>query len=154
MHRQFRITSCRAMAPAPLGDLLSPNTSRRRARKVVPKVTQISCNSASAGVLHPQYGHVPHWLSAQLIDPPWNLHLCLLGPCFMAQASQASAMLLLQDMPALVAARHNPDLKAKYEAFIGAGKPKKVALSALMRKLIILANTLIRQDRKWTQNTA
>jgi transposase len=57
-------------------------------------------------------------------------------------------------MPALVAARHNPDLKAKYEAFIGAGKPKKVALSALMRKLIILANTLIRQDRKWTQNTA
>jgi hypothetical protein len=97
MHRQFRITSCRAMAPAPLGGLLSPNTSRRRARKVVPKVTQISCNSASAGVLHPQYGHVPHWLSAQLIDPPWNLHLCLLGPCFMAQASQASAMLLLQD---------------------------------------------------------
>lgn len=60
----------------------------------------------------------------------------------------------LQDalyMPTLVAARHNPDLKAKYDAFVAAGKPKKVALSALMRKLIILANTLIKQDRIWVE---
>jgi transposase len=52
-------------------------------------------------------------------------------------------------MPALVAMRHNPDLKAKYTALIAAGKPAKVALVALMRKLIILVNTLIREDRKW-----
>jgi len=57
-------------------------------------------------------------------------------------------------MPALVAARHNPDLTIKYNALVAAGKPKKVALSALMRKLIILANTLIKQDRKWIKNNA
>jgi transposase len=59
---------------------------------------------------------------------------------------------LLRDalyMPALVAMRHNPDLKAKYTTLIKAGKPAKVALVALMRKLIILVNTLIREDRKW-----
>lgn len=55
-------------------------------------------------------------------------------------------------MPALVAARHNPDLTIKYNALVAAGKPKKVALSALMRKLIILANTLIKQDREWIEN--
>jgi len=64
---------------------------------------------------------------------------------------------LLRDslyMPALVAMRHNPDLKAKYTAFIAAGKPAKVALVALMRKLIILVNTLIRDDREWQKNRA
>ena len=37
-------------------------------------------------------------------------------------------------MPALVAARFNPDLKAKYQALLAAGKPAKVALTAIMRK--------------------
>lgn len=53
-------------------------------------------------------------------------------------------------MPALVAARFNPDLKAKYQALIAAGKPAKVALTAIMRKLIILANALLRDQRHWT----
>lgn len=62
---------------------------------------------------------------------------------------------LLRDalyMPALVAMRHNPDLKAKYAALIAVGKPAKVALIALMRKLIILVNTLIGDNREWEKN--
>ena len=57
-------------------------------------------------------------------------------------------------MPAIVAIRHNADLKAKYQSLIDAGKPAKVAIVAIMRKLLILANTLIRQDRKWQRITA
>lgn len=57
-------------------------------------------------------------------------------------------------MPALVAMRHNPDLKAKYQALIKAGKPPKVAITALMRKLIELANALIKADRNWIQKGA
>ena len=57
-------------------------------------------------------------------------------------------------MPARVAARFNPDLKAKYQAMIAAGKPPKVALTALMRKLIELANTLIHANRKWSPKAA
>ena len=53
-------------------------------------------------------------------------------------------------MPALVAAQHNPDLKRKYEALLAKGKPPKVALAAVMRKLLILANALVQQDRTWT----
>jgi len=52
-------------------------------------------------------------------------------------------------MPALVAARFNPDLRAKYEKLIAAGKPAKKAITAIMRKLIVIANALIRDNRKW-----
>jgi transposase len=52
-------------------------------------------------------------------------------------------------MPALVAMRFNPDLKAKYDQLIAAGKAPKVAITAIMRKLIVLANTMLRQGRKW-----
>ena len=57
-------------------------------------------------------------------------------------------------MPALVAIKHNPDLKAKYEALRLAGKPAKVAIVAVMRKLIEMANALVKADRTWTQKKA
>ena len=57
-------------------------------------------------------------------------------------------------MPALVAARFNPDMKAKYRQLIDAGKPAKVALTAVMRKLIVLANALLKANRSWTLNPA
>jgi transposase len=52
-------------------------------------------------------------------------------------------------MAALSAARRNPDLTAFYKRLRDAGKKPKVALVAVMRKLAILANTLIREDRLW-----
>ncbi len=53
-------------------------------------------------------------------------------------------------MPALVACRHNPMLKEFYTKLIKRGKPAKVAITAVMRKLITIANALIRDNRKWT----
>lgn len=47
-------------------------------------------------------------------------------------------------MPALVAARHNQTLRALYLRLIEKGKPKKVALTAVMRKLIIMLNAIIK----------
>lgn len=57
-------------------------------------------------------------------------------------------------MPALVAARYNPDLKAKYQSLIASGKPAKVAVVTLMRKLIVMANALIKADRLWVEKQA
>ena len=54
-------------------------------------------------------------------------------------------------MAALVATRFNADMKQKYQALIKNGKPPKVALTAIMRKLIILANALIKDNRTWTE---
>lgn len=47
-------------------------------------------------------------------------------------------------MAALSASRSNPLLKAFYQRLIAAGKPAKVALTALMRKLIVLMNHLLK----------
>jgi transposase len=52
-------------------------------------------------------------------------------------------------MAALSAARFNADLKRFYDRLIAHGKQPKVALTAVMRKLIALANTLVREDRLW-----
>ena len=52
-------------------------------------------------------------------------------------------------MPALVAIRFNRDLHDKYEQLLKAGKAKKVAITAIMRRIIILANTLLRERRDW-----
>lgn len=57
-------------------------------------------------------------------------------------------------MPALVAMRYNPDMKAKYEALRAAGKPAKVAIVAIMRKLIETANALVKADRVWVPKTS
>ncbi|MCX6834149.1 MAG: IS110 family transposase [candidate division Zixibacteria bacterium] len=46
-------------------------------------------------------------------------------------------------MPTLVGIRYNPVLKAKYQALIAKGKPKKVALVACMRKLLIIIHAIL-----------
>jgi len=53
-------------------------------------------------------------------------------------------------MAALSAVRFYPACKAKYDAMIKAGKLAKVALVAIMRKLLIVANALLRDKRLWT----
>ena len=57
-------------------------------------------------------------------------------------------------MPALVATRFNADLKAKYDQFIAAGKPAKLAITAIMRKLLVLANALLKAGRDWEPKLA
>lgn len=57
-------------------------------------------------------------------------------------------------MPALVAARYNPDLKAKYEQLVDAGEPAKIAITAVMRKLVVTANALLKDDRCWQKSQA
>ena len=47
-------------------------------------------------------------------------------------------------MAAVVAARFNPILRAFYQRLVAAGKPKKVALTAVMRKLVVLLNHLLK----------
>lgn len=52
-------------------------------------------------------------------------------------------------MAALVASRDNPVFKAEYQRHLAAGKPKKVALVALMRKLLVTLNAMLRTNTPW-----
>lgn len=52
-------------------------------------------------------------------------------------------------MAALSATRCNPVIGAFYKRLISAGKPKKVALVACMRKLLVILNAMIKDQRGW-----
>jgi transposase len=55
-------------------------------------------------------------------------------------------------MGALVATRRNPVIRAFYRRLLAAGKPKKVALIACMRKLLTILNAMMRTSTTWQQN--
>lgn len=52
-------------------------------------------------------------------------------------------------MGALVAIRHNPLIRAFYQRLLAAGKPKKLALVACMRKLLTILNAMLKHRTPW-----
>ena len=50
----------------------------------------------------------------------------------------------------MTAIRHNPVIEAFYGRLIAAGKPKKVAIVACMRKLLTILNAIVRDQAAWT----
>ena len=56
-------------------------------------------------------------------------------------------------MGALVASRHNPAIRDFYQRLLAAGKPKKVALVACMRKLLVILNAMLKHGSPWCEMT-
>lgn len=52
-------------------------------------------------------------------------------------------------MAALAATRHNPVIASFYRRLLAAGKPKKLALTACMRKLLTILNAMLRDGKPW-----
>ena len=52
-------------------------------------------------------------------------------------------------MAALVASRFNPVIRTFYQRLLAAGKPKKLALTACMRKLLTMLNAIVKTGRHW-----
>ena len=52
-------------------------------------------------------------------------------------------------MSALVGTRHNPVIKEFYTRLVAAGKPKKVALTACIRKLLTILNAMLKKNEAW-----
>ncbi len=57
-------------------------------------------------------------------------------------------------MAALVASRFNPVIRAFYQRLCEAGKPKKVALTACMRKLLTILNSMLKHNQPWNPDLA
>jgi transposase len=57
-------------------------------------------------------------------------------------------------MAALVATKRNAVIRAFYQRLLAAGKPKKLALVACMRKLLTILNVMVRTAQPWTIETA
>ncbi len=57
-------------------------------------------------------------------------------------------------MGTLAATRHNHVIREFYERLLAAGKPKKVALTACMRKLLLILNNMVRSGQYWREQSA
>lgn len=55
-------------------------------------------------------------------------------------------------MAMLCAIQHNPVMKDFYDRLVAQGKNKKVAITACMRKMMTILNTMIRNDQEWQMN--
>ena len=58
------------------------------------------------------------------------------------------------DMAALVATKRNAVIRVFYQRLLQAGKPKKLALVACMRKLLTILNTMVRTQQRWSATCA
>jgi transposase len=57
-------------------------------------------------------------------------------------------------MATLVATRRNPVIRAFYQRLLTAGKPKKLALTACMRKLLTILNAMVKRQARWATPAA
>ncbi|MCF6202953.1 MAG: IS110 family transposase [Methylococcaceae bacterium] len=57
-------------------------------------------------------------------------------------------------MAIMSAIQCNPVFKAKYEQLLATGKPKKLALIACVRKMIVILNSMVRDGAQWEANYA
>ena len=69
------------------------------------------------------------------------------------QGGRASVRAVLY-MAALVATKRNAVIRAFYQRLVTAGKPKKLALVACMRKLLTILNTMARTGEPWSPDYA
>ncbi|MFT5417078.1 MAG: transposase, partial [Gammaproteobacteria bacterium] len=57
-------------------------------------------------------------------------------------------------MSIMTAIQHNPKIRAMYQRLLANGKLKKVAMTACMRKMIIILNTMVKNQTRWDENIA
>jgi transposase len=113
----------------------------------VPGVGPVLARTLLAGV--PELGTLTHKRVAALVGvAPLNRDSGTLRGHRSVWGGRAEVRGALS-MGALVAARRNPVVKEFYERLLAAGKPKKVALVACMRKLLSILNAILKHRTPW-----
>ena len=130
------------------GDREQPRLGENEALlRSVPGVGPVLARTLLAGV--PELGTLTHKRVAALVGvAPLNRDSGTLRGHRSVWGGRAEVRAALY-MGALVAARRNPVVKEFYERLLAAGKPKKVALVACMRKLLSILNAVLKHRTPW-----
>ena len=97
----------------------------------------------------PELGHLDRRKIAALVGvAPINRDRGTLRGRRMIAGGRAAVRPVLY-MATLSAVRHNPIIAAFYQRFVTAGRPGKVALTAAMRKRLVILNAILRDQRPW-----
>jgi len=102
----------------------------------------------------PELGTLDRWSIAALVGlAPFNRDSGLLRGKRRVWGGRARVRAALY-MATLVATRYNPVIKAFYQRLLEAGKVKKVALTACMRKLLTILNAMVKHNCPWNPELA
>jgi len=122
----------------------------RRDQKLLQTVKGLGVVSALTLIAAvPELGHLDNKQAAALIGVAPFVHKSgtLTAPARIHGGRAAVRRILY--MAAVTASRYNPVLKSFYERLIAKGKPAKLALVALMRRLVVFANAVLRSGQPW-----
>jgi transposase len=113
----------------------------------VPGIGPITASTLIADL--PELGHLDRRKIAALVGvAPINRDSGTLRGRRMIAGGRAPVRHVLYMAP-LSAIRHNPIIAAFYQRFVTAGRPGKVAVTAAMRKLLVILNAILRDQRPW-----
>jgi transposase len=113
----------------------------------VPGIGPITASTLIADL--PELGHLDRRKIAALVGvAPINRDSGTLRGRRMIAGGRAAVRHVLY-MATLAAIRHNPIIAAFYQRFVTAGRPGKVAVTAAMRKLLVILNAILRDQRPW-----
>jgi transposase len=131
-------------------ELVSQRLDLKRDQRLLKSIKGIGVKSA-LGLLAsvPELGRIDNKAAAALIGvAPFVRKSGTMTSPARIHGGRASVRSILY-MAAVTASRHNPVLRPFYERLIAKGKPPKVALIAVLRRLVVFANAVLRSGQPW-----
>ncbi len=116
----------------------------------VPGIGKICAASIISNV--PELGYISNKQAASLIGvAPMSRESGRYKGKRVIQGGRAQVRTVLY-MAMMSALQSNPVIKATYQRLLAAGKPKKVAIIACIRKMVVILNSMLRDGSKWDAN--
>lgn len=133
-----------------LAQLLEADPEFRRRRDLVVSVPGVGATTAAALTAElPELGRLNRRQAARLVGlAPINRDSGTLRGKRMIGGGRANVRRGLY-MAALVATKHNPVIRAFYQSLLQRGKAKMTALTACMRKLLLILNAIVKSNQPW-----
>ena len=131
-------------------ELVRQRIDLRRDQRLLKTIKGIGVKSA-LGLLAsvPELGRIDNKAAAALIGvAPFVRKSGTMSAPARIHGGRAAVRSILY-MAAVTASRHNPVLRPFYERLIANGKPPKLALIAVLRRLVVFANAVLRSGQPW-----
>ena len=130
--------------------LVRQRVDLQRDRRLLQTIKGIGVKSAIALIASvPELGRIDNKKAAALIGVAPFVHKSgtMTAPARIQGGRAAVRNILF--MAAVTASRHNPLLRAFYERLLAKGKPAKLALIAVLRRLVVFANAVLSSRQPW-----
>lgn len=136
-------------------ELVRQRIDLRRDQRLLKTIKGIGVKSAlSLLALVPELGRIDNKAAAALIGvAPFVRQSGTMTAPARIHGGRAAVRSILY-MAAVTASRHNPVLRPFYEKLIARGKPPKVAIIAVLRRLVVFANAVLKSSQPWKGATA